>query len=89
MPVWAHHELAAEFDDQRPVTLKGTVTKFEWNNPHVYFFVDVQDARGGIANWALELASPSELKNSGWNRESLQVGDPVTVEGNLARDGTK
>ena len=89
MPVWAHHELAAEFDDQRPVTLKGTVTKFEWNNPHVYFFVDVQDARGSIANWALELASPSELKNSGWSRESLQVGDLVTVEGNLARDGTK
>jgi hypothetical protein len=89
MPVWAHHELSAEFDDKKPVTLRGTVSKFEWNNPHVYFFVDVRDAGGNVVNWALELASPSELKRSGWTRESLHVGDAVTVEGNLARDGSK
>ena len=88
-PVWAHHELSAEFDDKKPVTLRGTVSKLEWNNPHVYFFMDVRDARGAVANWALELASPSELKQSGWTRESLRVGDSVTVEGNLARDGSK
>lgn len=88
-PVWAHHELSAEFDEKKPVTLRGTVSKYEWNNPHVYFFVDVRDARGGVTNWALELASPSELKRTGWTRESLHVGDNVTVEGNLARDGSK
>ena len=88
-PMWAHHELSAEFDEKKPVTLRGNVSKYEWNNPHVYFFMDVRDARGGVTNWALELASPSELKRSGWTRESLRVGDSVTVEGNLARDGSK
>ena len=86
---WGHHELSAEFDDKKPVTLRGTVTKFEWNNPHVYFFVDVRDPGGGVTNWALELASPSELTRNGWTRESLHVGDAVTVDGNLARDGSK
>lgn len=89
MPAWAHHEMMAEFDDKKPVTLKGTVTSFAWNNPHAFFYVDVADARGNVANWALELASPSELKKNGWTRESLQVGEAVTVEGNLARDGSK
>jgi len=89
MPLWAHHELSAEFDDKKPVTLRGIVSKLEWNNPHVYFFVDVRDAKGQVTNWALELASPSELKADGWTRESLHVGDSVTVEGNLARDGSK
>jgi len=88
-PAWAHHEMAAEFDDKKPVTLKGVVTNLEWNNPHVFFYVDVTDARGAVANWALEMASPSELKQNGWTRESLQVGDTVTVEGSLARDGSK
>lgn len=89
MPVWGHHELSAEFDDKKAVTLRGTVSKFEWNNPHVFFFMDMREAGGAVTNWALELASPSELKRSGWTRESLHVGDAVTVEGNLARDGSK
>ena len=88
-PVWAHHSMAAEYDDKKPVTLKGTVTKFEWNNPHVFFYVDVQDAGGSITNWAVEWASPSELRKAGWTAESLKVGDAVTTEGSLARDGSK
>ena len=87
-PAWAHHNLAAEYDDKKPVTLKGTVTKFEWNNPHVFFYVDVPEA-GAITNWAVEWASPSDLRKVGWTDESLKVGDSVTVEGSLARDGSK
>ena len=87
-PAWAHHSLAAEYDDKKPVTLKGTVTKFEWNNPHVFFYVDVPEA-GAITNWAVEWASPSELRRAGWTGESLKVGDAVTVDGTLARDGSK
>ena len=88
-PVWAHHELSAEFDDKKPVTLRGIVSKVEWNNPHVYFFVDVSARGGGVETWGVELASPSELKRSGWNRESLHVGDTVSVQGYAARDGSK
>src|ERR1700757_2892496 len=87
-PIWAHHNLAAEYDDKKPVTLKGVVTKFEWNNPHVFVYLDVAEA-GSVTNWAVEWASPSELKKVGWSDESLKVGDSVTAEGNLARDGSK
>jgi hypothetical protein len=86
-PAWAHHELSAEFDDKKPVTLKGVVTRYEWNNPHVYFFVDVESG-GAVVNWALESLSPDELRKDGWTRESLKVGDSVTVEANRARDGS-
>jgi hypothetical protein len=89
VPVWAHHSLAAEYDDKKPVTLKGTVTKFEWSNPHVFFYVDVPEAGGSVTNWAVEWASPSELRRVGWTEASLKVGDAVTAEGSLARDGSK
>lgn len=85
----AHHSFEAEFDTKKPVTLKGTVTKFEWDNPHVLLFVDVKDSGGQIVNWALEFAAPSELRHAGWTRESLKVGDQITVEGSLARDGSR
>lgn len=87
-PLWAHHELLAEFDPQKPVTVRGIVSKIEWNNPHVYVFVDAA-AAGSVTTWALELASPPDLKAAGWSRESLSVGDAVTVQGDLARDGSK
>ena len=87
--VWAHHDFAAEYDEKKPVTLKGTVTKFEWNNPHVFFYVDVAEAGGAVTNWAVEWASPSDLRKAGWTDDSLKVGETVTVEGSLARDGSK
>src|SRR5579864_7682165 len=87
-PLVAHHEMAAEFDDKKPVTLRGTVTKFEWNNPHVYVFMDAR-VNNETANWAVEFASPSELRKVGWTRDSVKVGDTVTAEGTLARDGSK
>lgn len=89
MPLCAHHELRAEFDEHKPVTLRGIVTRFEWNNPHAFVYLDVTDARGKIAHWAIEWASPLELRNAGWTRESLKAGDEVRVEGWLARDGSQ
>jgi hypothetical protein len=83
----AHHEFAAEFDDKKPVTLRGTVSKVEWTDPHVFVYVDVKDANG-LATWAVEFASRSELRKAGWTRESFKVGDQVTAEGSAARDGS-
>jgi len=87
--VAAHHSFAAEYDANKPVTLKGVVTKIEWMNPHARFYVDVKDEHGTVSNWNLELASPNVLTRNGWTRKSLNVGDQVTVEGSLAKDGSK
>jgi len=85
----AHHSFAAEYDANKPITLKGTVSKVEWMNPHARFYVDVRDEKGTVTNWNLELASPNVLVRNGWTRKSLNVGDEVVVEGSLAKDGSK
>jgi len=85
----AHHELASEFNEKKPVTLKGTVTGLEWSHPHVYIAVDVAELGGAVASWSVEFASPIDLKRAGWTRQAVAVGDTVTVEGILARDGSK
>ena len=85
----AHHSFAAEYDANKPVTLKGTVSKVEWMNPHARFYVDVRDEKGNVTSWNLELASPNVLTRNGWTRKSLNVGDEVVVEGSAARDGSK
>src|SRR3954466_8354022 len=81
--------MSAAYDDKRRVTVKGTVTKFDWTNPHVLIFAIAADAKGNIANWALEFDSRIELERNGWTRDSVKVGDAITVEGSLARDGSK
>jgi hypothetical protein len=88
-PIVAHHSFAAQYDRDRPVTLKGHVTRIEWANPHVYFYLDVTDDAGATARWAIEGGAPTSLYRAGWRKDSLKVGDVVTVHGYLARDGSK
>jgi hypothetical protein len=85
----AHHSFAAEYDSKKPVTLKGIVTRVEWMNPHAYFYVDVTDEKGTTVNWAFEMGPPNGLQKSGWNRNTMKIGDEVVVEGTLAKDGSK
>ena len=85
----AHHSFAAQFDRDKPITLKGSVTRMEWANPHVYFYMDVADAKGVMANWAIEGQAPSVLYRAGFRKDSAKYGDIVTVEGYLARDGSR
>jgi hypothetical protein len=84
----AHHSFSSEYDAKQPITLSGLVTKVEWQNPHVYFYINVKDEAGKMANWALEMGAPSGLQRQGWTRNTLQVGDMVTVEGSRARNGS-
>ena len=84
----AHHSFAAEFDASKPVKLTGTVTKIEWMNPHAYFYIDVKDESGKVTNWGMEMGSPNGLMRQGWSRNSMKIGDEVTVEGSRAKDGS-
>lgn len=78
VPVFAHHG-GSEYDQDHPVTLKGSVTEFDWNNPHCQVFVDVKDDKGKVVSWSLETYAPAVMKRAGWSRDTLHAGDEVTI----------
>jgi len=88
-PLLAHHSFAAEYDAKKPIELKGTITKVDWMNPHVYFYIDVKDDSGKTANWAFEMGPPRLLERGGWKKSTMKEGDEVIVSGTLAKDGGK
>ena len=87
-PMLAHHSFAAEFDGAKPVSVKGTVTKVDWVNPHSWIYIDVKGDDGTVVNWGLETGPPNILYRAGWRKDSVKPGDVINVDGFAAKDGS-
>jgi hypothetical protein len=85
---YAHHSFGAQYDSTKPIKLDGVVTRLEWTNPHVYIFIDVADKKGKVTNWGFEMGPPHMLQKAGWKKNSLALGEQISIEGWLARDGS-
>ncbi len=86
LPVWAHHGNAA-YDDKNPITIKGTVTEFEWTNPHAQIYLDVKDKQGNVVHWSVETYSPGKLVRAGWSKDIVKAGDQVSINLIPAKNG--
>jgi hypothetical protein len=87
-PVWAHHSFAAQFDDKAPVTIKGTLSKMEWLNPHTWIHVDVKEPDGKVVTWAIEGATPNSLLRRGLRQTDFPNGVELEVHGYKAKNGS-
>jgi hypothetical protein len=87
-PVLAHHSFAAEYDGTQKVSLKGSIVKVEWMNPHIWIYIDAKDDSGKTVRWQCEGGPPNSLTRSGWTKDALKTGDEVTIDGFRAKDGT-
>ena len=88
-PLLAHHSFSAEYDGSKPVKVTGVVKKVEWMNPHIWIYLDVKDEKGTPARWQCEGGPPNTLTRNGWTMNSLKLGDQVTIDGALAKDGSR
>lgn len=88
LPALAHHSFGSEFDESKPVTIEGVVTRVDWENPHVHYYVDVKQSDGTVVNWSCETGGPKRLERRGWMRDSLKPGDKVVVHAFPSKDGS-
>ncbi|HTR39775.1 MAG TPA: DUF6152 family protein [Bryobacteraceae bacterium] len=88
LPALAHHSFGSEYDESNPVTIEGVVTRIDWENPHVHYYVDVKQSDGSVVNWSCETGGPKRLESHGWMRDSLKPGDKVVVHAFPSKDGS-